>query len=521
MRAKPAIERSRWSRRPNFAPRQLLTAKQLNVGLEDGLERQRLLNRALHGYGVVFGYGLEVDDDGVIALNRGCIELTCGLALDHHGRMLYWQGGRIGMKDLVGKLPDGAGHYTLCLHYAERVPRADGCLPYSSDDTRWRDQGVAFTLKPHCDDADRSCPSHPDGSCITHDDFVCQRTGAVPASPGTLPPSDDLDWACAEPGSLCPTGHGDWGYDPAVYVPIACVKICDLTRHGDDSASGPEPPADEEFEPTSYRPTPSEPEGGSPGEYKLDPGGPTKHEPDRGDRSERHPREPKCDPKYGFCPSKPEVCKVRPHVYRTPLLYELLNCCDVDLPRVRSVSWSPWLERVWDAVPWPEFRQRMLARTDEPPEVGFAIWFTKPIEIATLHPGSIFLAAVYQEERTDYWMVQRVPFQRLDPLESDDDGEYASGVRLVPEGDWLDAEIRGRRSTLFHGAQFEVTVRGQLLRDKCGQMLDASPLDIDGHARCQGRPGGDFTTVFKVAPRDDGGNDDEMRQRPESKRETS
>lgn len=506
MQAKPAIERSRWSRRPNFAPRQLLTAKQLNVGLEDGLERQRLLNRALHGHGVVFGYGLVVDDDGVIVLERGGIELTCGLALDHHGRMLYWQGGRIGMRDIVGKLPTCEGTYTLCVHYAERAPQVDGCLPFSSDDTRWRDQGVAFTLRPDCDDADRGCTTHPDGSCITHDDFVCQRTGGTPGSrSGTLPPSEDLDWACTEPGSLCPTDHGNWGYDPAVCVPIACVRICDLTRHGDDDRPVNEPSPSEDSPPTSYEPTPAKPDPRSPGAY----------EPEPEDAHRPHPQEPRCDPRYGFCPSKPEVCKVRPHVYRTPLLYELLNCCDVNLPRVRSVSWSPWLERGWDtAVPWSEFEHRMLSSTD-----GFIIWFTKPIALSTLHPGNILLAAVYKEERTDYWMAQRVPLQELRPLQRD--GEYASGVQLVPEDDWIAAEITGRRSTLFDGAQFEVTVRGQLLRDECGQMLDARPLDIHSDARCQGRPGGDFTTVFRVAPRDDRDNDYETHQRAESKEETS
>ena len=36
----------------------MLTAEQLNAGLEDELMRQRLLNRAVHGYGVVVGFGL-------------------------------------------------------------------------------------------------------------------------------------------------------------------------------------------------------------------------------------------------------------------------------------------------------------------------------------------------------------------------------------------------------------------------------------------------------------------------------
>ena len=42
-----------WSKRPLFAPRQLLDADRLNAALDDELERQRVLNLALHGWGVV------------------------------------------------------------------------------------------------------------------------------------------------------------------------------------------------------------------------------------------------------------------------------------------------------------------------------------------------------------------------------------------------------------------------------------------------------------------------------------
>ena len=48
-----------WSKRPRFAPRQLLDADRLNAALDDELERQRLLNLALHGWGVVFGFGVR------------------------------------------------------------------------------------------------------------------------------------------------------------------------------------------------------------------------------------------------------------------------------------------------------------------------------------------------------------------------------------------------------------------------------------------------------------------------------
>ena len=117
-------DRGAWSSRPHFSPRQLLTAEQLNAGLDDELYRQRLLSRAVHGYGVVTGFGPAQNEEGELDVERGCFHLSGGLALDRHGRMLYWAGGRIGIDHIVGELPDCSGHYTLCAHYAVRRPPA-------------------------------------------------------------------------------------------------------------------------------------------------------------------------------------------------------------------------------------------------------------------------------------------------------------------------------------------------------------------------------------------------------------
>jgi hypothetical protein len=441
METKNQLQPSSWSfRRPHFTPRQLLTAKQLNAGLDDELKRQRLLNRAIHGYGVVIGFGLVVRDDGVLDLDRGCLKLTGGLALDRHGRMLYWKGGRLGMDDIVGQRPGREGAYTLCAHFATRPPLVDGCLPFAGERSQWWIEGVVFTLRPGCHEVDRSCADHPVGACIDHDEYLCRRTGAHPGRDAkNVPVSDDVDWILAEPGGLCPTDVDDWLYDPdpEVCVPIACVQICDLA-----------------------------------------------------DRD----AEPDCEPRYGFCPKERDTCRVRPFVYRNPLLYELVNCCDVELPRVKEVSWQEWINRGWkERVPWSEFERRITASTD-----GFEIRFTRPIEVETIHAASVFLAALTHERNSDYWVSNRVPI-RLVPLDHHE--SVAWGVRLVPDPDWLAAEVTGRRSSLFGGVRFELTIRGQLLRDDCGQMLDARPVDIHGGARCQARPGGDFVSGFRVGRR--------------------
>jgi hypothetical protein len=461
-----------WSRRPQFVPRQVLTAQQLNGGLEDELIRQRLLNRALHGHGVVFGYAPTVDPHGNLVTKNGCAELSCGLALDRHGRMLYWPGGWLCMGDIVGKQPDCEGHYTLCVHYAERLVPPDECGPCSKDNARWREQTVVFTLEKGCDRIDRHCPEHPEGTCISHEDYICQRIGAVS---GPIPPADDLKWACADPGPLCGTDCGGWLYDPDACIPIACVEICDLTAEK-------KPPKDDCDPRQEYRPGQDYKEQRQTGDPKDD--------------CRPEPEDCGCAPKYGFCPCRPETCLVRPHVYRTPLLYELLNCCDVDVARVKDVTWRRWIAAGWRwRVPWDEFERRMTSETD-----GFAVWFSKPIQIRTLHQGSIFMTALIQERRSDYWIPQRIPMREIRPLKRE--GDCAWGVLLVPETDWVQAEIAGRRSTLINGARIEFSLRGQILRDKCGQMLDARPLDIESCARCQGRPGDDFVTVFRVGPKE-------------------
>jgi hypothetical protein len=471
-----------WSRRPVFVPRQVLTAEQLNAGLDDALARQRLLNRAMHGTGVVFGLALAVDGQGRLATERGSIEIGCGLALDRHGRMLYWPGGRLALDHLVGQRPCSPGPYTLRIHYAEEVTPPTRCGPCADDEARWREQGVVFSLRPDCDETAACCAEHPPGACISHEEYVALRIGALE---GALPASADLDRACAAPGPLCRTECGDRLYDPDAWIPLACVEICDLRPR--KPRDGQCPGADD------TRDTPGgdvQPGGGGAGK-------PPDHDENAPEPGETHP-DPSC---LGFCPTPPEVARHRRYVYRAPLLYDLLRCCDVELPRVSRVSWQEWLEGGWGRrVPWDDFAAR-ISHTGSDPEAGFAVWFTRPIRIATLHPGSVILRAIVQTSDTDYWEGRRIPLHRLHAIDKSDDGEYAGGVLLEPEEDWIKAEITGRRSSLFYGTRIEITLRGQVLRDACNRMLDARPLDIDGCGRCQARPGDDFVIVFRVGPR--------------------
>ena len=172
-------------------------------------------------------------------------------------------------------------------HYAERHDPSGGCGPCPTDHVQWIGQGVAFTLT-WCKECPK-CEHHPKcppAQCTTLCDYVCERTGS---ERGPIPPARDLESICAEPGPLRQSRCGGWQYDADAGVPIACVYVHAVVP-----------------------------------EY--------------------------CGAKYGFRGDPPAICSVRPFVYRTPLLYELIRGCHVDLARVESLSWQKWVlgNRDWN-----------------------------------------------------------------------------------------------------------------------------------------------------------------------------
>ncbi|MDR7254313.1 hypothetical protein J2X46_003306 [Nocardioides sp. BE266] len=448
-----------WSKRPLFAPRQLLDAARLNAALDDELERQRVLNLALHGWGVVSGFGVEVRElgrDGQQPRKR--LLVGCGVALDPFGRMLRTDDRWLSLNDVEGPPPKSGGRYTLVAHHAERLdpPHGDSC---GGTGPQWREYDVVYTLQHGCEPHDDRCPPLPEGECLSRTDYVRRRIGSVR---GKVPDrSKDLDHACERPGSLRATRCGSWCYDPAAGVPIACVEIRER--------------------------------GGKPDATPV-----AGHTRARGTGSSAP--DARCLVIEEVCTDE---CSPVPHVYRNPLLLELLNCCDVTLPRVERVSWSEWTGPP-GGVPWDEFSTRVQVGDESRAADGFAIWFTRPVRADTLTTASVLLTAFRQEELADYWESGRVPIE-VRPLELV--GEVARGVQLVADSEWLAAEVTGRRSSLTGGFRLEITLRGQLLRDDCGHMLDAVPTDVDC-TRCQRRPGDDLIWAFEVgkrAPYDSGG----------------
>ena len=105
----------------------LLTVADYRLEQQYHIERRRMLNRALHGWGVVTGFAVEAAE--------GALRISPGLAFDRHGRELvacaetilerdsdmFWLGGdTVALEPAAERLPDSEAAYLLSAHYAER-----------------------------------------------------------------------------------------------------------------------------------------------------------------------------------------------------------------------------------------------------------------------------------------------------------------------------------------------------------------------------------------------------------------
>lgn len=436
-----------WSQRPRFEPGAQLRAEDLNRAHWQHLERQRLIQRGVFGRGVVFGYKLELEGEEKLKVADGCLSLGCGLALDRHGRELYWPGGRLGLHDLAGEMPEEAGRHTLLVHYAERCRAAPDPCRCDARSTAV-EIGVVFTLRRGCRDI--GCGPHemPDDACIDLCSYICARTATGDGPPSA---SEDLARACDEAEPLCATTGCDWRYDPEAGVPLACLSLCEPRELADA-----------------------------------------------------------CAPKVCFERAPVETCLVRPFVYRNPLLYDLARDNHVHLARVADLSFKDWILgrtspddgnfRTWgEPIAWTDFVARMAD------ENGFVIRFSESIRVDTLHPASIILRIVVREWRTDYWQEYRTPLREVEPIDPAEG--FTRAVRLRFETEWFESEIDTDRSTLDQrdrgdqrnrGILVEIVIRSAMLRDRCGQMLDGRPLDIALGKPGQAMPGADYIAAFRV-----------------------
>ncbi|SPH23954.1 hypothetical protein DEA8626_03031 [Defluviimonas aquaemixtae] len=521
-----------WSRLPVYRAGGRLTAEQLASEQLDTDLRERLLNLALHGTGVVHGFDIRTRETGEVEVTKkGCIHVGCGLALDRWGRTLYTPDRHLGIDQLVESHFKAEGCYTLRVHYAERSDREawDPC----EDTIGWRHRCVVFTLRKGCEKTD-NCPGNlPPPSCDPRRTFVCERTGMI--SNGEYE-ALDLKEACRKPPELTPVGCDGLRYDPDAGIPLACLAICQTNK--DEKGCKPEygfcvcPAEGDESDGDEYG---KRPEAQNVATHV--PPGLAGERPDKGGSGRE---KDDCDDDGPPDCRKPTTCDMRPVAYRAPLLYELINDTDVYLPKVKSYSWQRSALGEWDTrMSLEEFADRVKACnfdhdekcTDNPGmDEGFHVAFDRPVDKETLHPLSVIMEVYLRENRTNShgqavvvnWKEYRVPLLIKPDLDRRDP-DCATGFHLCISEGWLEYIIGDIRNCAAAGqlVRVEITLRGQAIRDKCGCMMDAQPVELDCRDHCgrktgQARPGGNWISTFRVGPEwpAEGVGDDDDDERP-------
>lgn len=467
--------------RNNYFDGKRLTTDSFRVEQTYSLERRHLLNRAIHGWGVVYGYEVASAESQAQKDGSGHLKVGAGLALDACGRELLETGTTIQFKDVLfldreGKRwdPDDALKHLgvppgfswdnppqalvdrlkewcwlLSVHYAERGTdhfRIEDRCHSGRDEWDHVCETVRYSLRPI--DCDKCC-GHFDcelececgaGPCCDDPREQTYEKGLAPATRGTRQ-RGGCQCLCkhlthlevgGECGALCEIGEpcGSVRVDLKNGVPLACIKL--VTD--------------------------------------------------------------KCGLAFGTIA---EVCGPRRLVKRNDLLFDLIRGCD--LTRINAIGWADW-HRKSDPIPFEEFADAFAQGGDEEPEYvtrDFWIEFSRPVRRDTVRRDCFVMTIITSEPDDVWWETLRVPIVRVKA----EDADLVDRATIVVDGPWLRDTLRGAAS-VFQGkvTRVELEVRGDFIVDCNGQAVDANPHGRIPVPTGNGTPGGTFLSTFLVGP---------------------
>lgn len=437
------------------------------------VERRRLLNRSIHGWGIVHGYAISVQtegDDSVLKIGPGLALDRCGrelvqidklvlsyadlICFDDNGKLVRGQTAGSGTKfdetdqKCVGSAPP-EGCWLLRVHYAEEdigpLMLRDA---YSCERRSWDQvcETVRYSLEPwdctHCCD-DQPCELEcgcATGGCYNPPSEAKETDSGrnLPDRPESAPRGgrclcDHLTKLSGEVecSALCTLEDG-LRVDLHNGVALACVSL----------------------------------------------------------------RQNECKrQEFG---SVIETCGPRRLVKRNDLLFDLIRGCD--LTHIHRISWANW-HRSGKPVPWEDFAKMFKCEAKGDCVTGFSVEFSRPVRKVTLTPDCIVMTVISREVREDGWgEVMRVPITGLDYLRPfDEPPGCVGGATLIVDRRWA-SEIVGNGYTKFDRdvTWVEIEVRGDFILDCNGQPLDVNARGLDPVPTGNGTPGGTYLSTFRV-----------------------
>ncbi|QWW71205.1 hypothetical protein [Rhizobium sp. WYJ-E13] len=471
--------------------------------------RRHLLNRAIHGWGVVYGFALTINGKS----GAGVIRIGEGLALDRAGREL-WQVGSIDVEldnlvildsdgrplrvdgKLDGRLEQVEANvedcWLLSAHYAEQsldpvMLKGDcDCKRKEWDRTceiviySLRKVDCAECCKPYVCELDCQCDAGG-GCCGEADDGSAEKEAEVRAKLAELlrqEPRDEPSIAALSreleelirhrlgAGHGGHGGHGRGGclclceHLTGLQVGVDCMRLEDV-----DGC------------------TKADLENGLPlACLRLG-------RDDCGDWS---------------IGAILDACGPRRLVKRNDLLFDLINGCD--LTRIVEIGWAPWHRRDAPPVPFDQFLASLGFDTKEPdyvdyPTTDFWVTFSRPVRVDTIRPDC-FTMAVMSDQTEGCWReYYRVPVIDVLPEDEDSTG-HARRMRMVVSGAWLRDGVEGDGSIFLRGECYvEIEIRGDFIIDCLGQSVDANPRGRAPIPTGGGEPGDSYLSTFTVARR--------------------
>lgn len=430
-----------------------MKAAQFELEQEYDIERRRLINRSILGWGIARGFMLHGAHSGCKCqeppnVDADLITVDPGLALDRHGREAVWSKAAFLNRSNTFTLASGDGGcqvksidtlgpgcYLLSVHYAEQ-PYCDVKLPDECGCPRHEKNFVCetavFSLRAikECPCGEPGCPSPTPCDC----DCACGSSHSCLCSWTREFDTSDCGQFCAWNG---------FHLDPADGVPLACISIC------------------------------------SPGDA--------------------------CTSLTGWIHDE---CTPRRILKNNELLYDLMRggC----LARIESLSWGAW-HRKKDEVPWKEFVAMFDSgeNTGASQKTNLSVTFTGPVKADTVTTDCFLLEFIVEGEDTGWLSPRLAPVTGVecDPPHAGDPGGTTRKATLCVDYGWFQELISVATKVRREGATVRISVNGDYILDCHGQAVDANArgfaLQVNPGekpaASGDNVPGGLLISTFRVA----------------------
>ncbi|QDT98540.1 hypothetical protein [Gimesia aquarii] len=458
-----------------------LTPAALQTEQDYNLQRRRLINRSIHGWGVVGGFDVSKPNAQGFDISKGFALDQCGreLCRIEHGIVKYDEIKLLNNKgkEILGEVkekileifsdssdlssqvkkqfsekePKTVSRWLLSAHYAEvkmNHVKGDPCEPCSS---QWDHvcETVRFSLREmenkECDD-DQSRQGTGDTNSSQADDSLDDNE--IRRSPRCLcEHSKKWEFSSDQGGSLneyqehC-GGIIDIDLDYKNAVPLAYIKFYE----------------------------------------KEDP---------QNNRQNKY---------FVF-----DDCSPRQLVKHNELLFDLIPSCD--LTTISEIGWAKWHHKEVNPIEFKTFISDGAEINGE--EVilkNISVNFSRGVRVSSLLPDCFSMTLLFHESTTGWWKPHRVPIVRINPnpetiaLDQCDKEELTESAQIVITKRWLKEEFDAESYSTFDNvpSRVEIEVYGDLIIDCNGQSVDANAVGLQTVPSGNGSPGGTFRSSFKI-----------------------